>query len=68
MSAAPPATLVLLPIEDALGQAEQPNLPGTCDEHPNWRRRLPDAAARILDDPAPRRGSSSLDTARKKTR
>jgi 4-alpha-glucanotransferase len=35
-------TLALLPIEDALGLTEQPNLPGTIDEHPNWRRRLPD--------------------------
>jgi 4-alpha-glucanotransferase len=33
--------LVLLPIEDALALPEQPNLPGTIDEHPNWRRRLP---------------------------
>lgn len=41
--------LVMLPIEDALALTEQPNLPGTLDEHPNWRRRLPlepfDAAA-----------------------
>jgi 4-alpha-glucanotransferase len=35
-------TLALLPIEDALGLQEQPNLPGTISEHPNWRRRLPD--------------------------
>jgi 4-alpha-glucanotransferase len=21
--------------------ADQPNIPGTVDEHPNWRRRLP---------------------------
>ncbi len=33
--------LVMLPIEDALGLVEQPNLPGTLDEHPNWRRRMP---------------------------
>ncbi len=33
--------LALLPIEDALSLPEQPNLPGTTDEHPNWRRRLP---------------------------
>ena len=35
-----PAPLALIPIEDMLGLAEQPNLPGTIDEHPNWRRRL----------------------------
>jgi 4-alpha-glucanotransferase len=32
--------LVLLPLEDALGRKEQPNLPGTISEHPNWRRRI----------------------------
>jgi 4-alpha-glucanotransferase len=39
--------LALLPAEDALGLDQQPNLPGTVDGHPNWRRRLPapDAAA-----------------------
>jgi 4-alpha-glucanotransferase len=32
--------LALFQIEDALGEIEQANLPGTIDEHPNWRRRL----------------------------
>jgi len=32
--------LVMLPLEDALGRKEQPNLPGTISEHPNWRRRI----------------------------
>jgi 4-alpha-glucanotransferase len=32
--------LALLPLEDALGRREQPNLPGTISEHPNWRRRI----------------------------
>ncbi len=44
--------LVMLPAEDALGLPEQPNLPGTIDQHPNWRRRLPGQAATLLDDPA----------------
>jgi 4-alpha-glucanotransferase len=35
-----PCPLVLIPIEDFVGKAEQPNIPGTIDEHPNWRRRL----------------------------
>ena len=38
-----PSPLKLLPIEDFLGEKEQPNIPGTIDEHPNWRRRLPTA-------------------------
>lgn len=35
-----PSRLVALQIEDLLGQIEQPNLPGTVHEHPNWRRRI----------------------------
>ncbi len=41
--------LMILPIEDVLGLPEQPNLPNTIDEHPNWRRRLPGLAAELLD-------------------
>ncbi|WP_313404770.1 4-alpha-glucanotransferase [Aeromicrobium sp.] len=33
--------LVLSSPADASGQLEQPNLPGTVDEYPNWRIRLP---------------------------
>lgn len=33
--------LALFPVEDIAGLLEQPNLPGTVQEHPNWRRRLP---------------------------
>lgn len=44
--------LSLIPLEDLLGQVEQPNLPGTITEHPNWRRRLPLPADSVLDDEA----------------
>jgi 4-alpha-glucanotransferase len=43
--------LAILPIEDALGLLEQPNIPGTTTEHPNWCRRLPDDAGHLLDRP-----------------
>jgi 4-alpha-glucanotransferase len=33
--------LLAISLEDLLGVIEQPNIPGTVDEHPNWRRRLP---------------------------
>lgn len=46
-----PSKLVLVPLEDALGQVEQPNLPGTLDEHPNWRRRLSSPAPEALAEP-----------------
>lgn len=38
---ATPSRLAIAPIEDVLALEEQPNLPGTINEHPNWRRRLP---------------------------
>ena len=45
------ARLVLMQLEDVLGELEQANLPGTVHEHPNWRRKLSLALERILDDP-----------------
>ena len=45
-----PAPLVLVPVEDVLGLVDQPNIPGTIDEHPNWRRRLATPAANLFDD------------------
>jgi (1->4)-alpha-D-glucan 1-alpha-D-glucosylmutase len=33
--------LMLVQLEDLFGQTEQINLPGTVDQHPNWRRKLP---------------------------
>ena len=34
-----PGHLLMVQMEDALGEEEQPNLPGA-QEHPNWRRKL----------------------------
>jgi (1->4)-alpha-D-glucan 1-alpha-D-glucosylmutase len=39
--ASSPARLMMVQPEDCLGVTEQNNLPGTVDEHPNWRRKLP---------------------------
>ena len=39
--AASPCRLAALQIEDALGLESQVNVPGTIDEYPNWRNRLP---------------------------
>lgn len=36
--------LVALQIENLLALPDQPNLPGTVDEYPNWRQRLPVSA------------------------
>jgi 4-alpha-glucanotransferase len=39
--------LLAIALEDLLGVIDQPNIPGTIDEHPNWRQRLPVAVDQI---------------------
>lgn len=58
--ASSPAPLMLAPVEDLLGLAEQPNLPGTIDEHPNWRRRLAPPAADLFEDAAVARRAAAI--------
>ena len=43
--------LAIVPLEDIAGVVEQPNLPGTTDEHPNWRRRMPADTGLLLRQP-----------------
>jgi 4-alpha-glucanotransferase len=45
-----PCALVLTSPQDALRETRQPNVPGTIDEHPNWRIPLPV----VLEDFFPR--------------
>ena len=47
--AATPSRLLLVNLEDAVGSPEQVNLPGTVNEYPNWRRRLPVALEDLLE-------------------
>jgi 4-alpha-glucanotransferase len=49
-----PGYLVMVQLEDAAGEEEQPNLPGT-DGHPNWRRKLGSSLERLLEEPVARR-------------
>jgi 4-alpha-glucanotransferase len=47
--------LLAVSLEDLLGVVDQPNIPGTVHEHPNWRQRLPvaiEAVAAAIDMPA----------------
>jgi 4-alpha-glucanotransferase len=37
---ATPTRLVVIALEDILGEIDQINIPATVDEHPNWQRRL----------------------------
>lgn len=45
------SALALVQLEDLAGILEQPNLPGTVDEHPNWQRRLPLPVEDVLQSP-----------------
>ncbi|WP_439578542.1 4-alpha-glucanotransferase [Elioraea sp.] len=58
------SVLTLLPLEDACALAEQPNLPGTVDGHPNWRRRLPADGGACLGQPDTRRRIAMLSASR----
>jgi 4-alpha-glucanotransferase len=37
--------LLAISLEDLLSVVDQPNIPGTVNEHPNWRQRLPVAVS-----------------------
>jgi 4-alpha-glucanotransferase len=53
--------LLAIALEDLLSLIDQPNIPGTVDEHPNWRRRLPQAIDQIasaIDIPALKRATA----------
>ena len=47
--------LAILPLEDALGLPEQPNLPGTVSGHPNWQQRYPPGPPLLARPDAARR-------------
>ena len=47
--------LAMLQLEDLAGALDQINMPGTIDEHPNWRRKLPLATSELLAEPKVKR-------------
>ncbi len=64
-----PSQILMVQMEDVLGVLEQANLPGTVDQHPNWRRKLPleleawktdRRAAALFEELARERGSTPL--------
>ena len=57
--------LALAPLEDLLAFREQPNLPGTIEEHPNWRRRFDAPLDDLLAEPANARRVAALAKARR---
>jgi 4-alpha-glucanotransferase len=42
-----PSRLMAVSLEDLLEVIDQPNIPGTVNEHPNWRQKLPLALDKI---------------------
>jgi (1->4)-alpha-D-glucan 1-alpha-D-glucosylmutase len=48
--ASTPSALAVFQLDDLLLVREQANVPGTVDEHPNWRRKLPKDVDRLFDD------------------
>jgi 4-alpha-glucanotransferase len=41
---------VLANIEDGLEEISQTNLPGTVENHPNWRRKYASSIENLVDD------------------
>lgn len=58
------ATLAALSLDDAFAVVEAQNLPGTVDQHPNWRRRLPVPLEAWRDHPSLARAAAIFAAAR----
>jgi 4-alpha-glucanotransferase len=61
------ARLMLVQLEDVVGESEQANLPGTIDGHPNWRRRLSRTIENIIEGSKLRRTASIVEEARQRS-
>jgi 4-alpha-glucanotransferase len=59
-----PGRIVMVQIEDVLEFVDQPNVPGTVDEFPNWRRRLPLNVDAMFADPRMRKLAAALNAER----
>jgi len=62
------AALMEVRLEDIFGVAEQQNLPGTQQEHPNWRLKLPLTLEQMEARPEPARLATRLNQAREPQR
>jgi 4-alpha-glucanotransferase len=45
-----PCKLLLVSLDDIIGTLNQQNLPGTVDEHPNWKQKTPVFLEEIMKD------------------
>ena len=55
---------MLVQLEDVISEAEQANLPGTIDAHPNWRRHLSRTLEEIVESGALHRVAALIEEAR----
>src|SRR4051812_16167147 len=55
-----PSKLLMVQPEDVFELVEQANLPGTVDQHPNWRRKLPVGLERWKSDPRMQQLAASM--------
>jgi 4-alpha-glucanotransferase len=58
------ARLMLVQLDDVISEAEQANLPGTTEAHPNWRRRLSRSLEEIESGAELRRVAALIEEAR----
>ncbi len=61
------ARLMLVQLEDVVGESEQANLPGTIDGHPNWRRHLSRTIENVIEGSKLRRTASIVEEARRRS-
>ncbi|MFN8110768.1 MAG: 4-alpha-glucanotransferase [Thermoleophilia bacterium] len=55
-----PSMLACASLDDAVGALMRPNVPGTIDQHPNWRVPLPETREDMAADPRVRRALAPL--------
>jgi len=63
-----PCVLLTVSLEDALAVSDRPNMPGTLDEWPNWKRALPVPLEQLAELGLPRAIASRLDAALRRER
>jgi 4-alpha-glucanotransferase len=62
-----PSHIQLIPLEDTLEIIEQVNIPGTIDEHPNWRQKLPVSMDKFWEENSVKSIANEMQNARPKT-
>ncbi len=60
------ANTIAVQIEDLLGLSQQPNVPGTTTEQPNWCRKIPVPVEKVFEHPHCRRIVEAIRTQRPK--